>query len=866
MTQNYTGYLYSGGYNYYYSYTVTINYLENSSPQFDLSLPKENTIVSNQPGYNTLTIKGIINKPDAGDTVTVKYKIDNQVTASNVQTLTTTGGMQAFGPLTLNADPSWTEGNHTLSVWSEDQLGAKSNVIARTFNYDKTAPAAPLGLKSPRQNVTSLDLAWDPSADADAVDYQVYQDGQLLGRSNGITSFPVNGLIENRTYSFTVKSIDRGGNISAMSSPLSVATVPWDGTPDTQPPSVPTSITATNVTFDSAQLQWAPSTDNFGVMVYEIYDAATSSLLGTSTRPVFNLNHLESDQTYLIRIIAKDAAGNASAASSEYSFRTTVYPLSLQSSFPSSGSQQVPLDTMINLKFNQPVSIMPGPSEITLSSRGEKVQVSITAEGSNIKIIPQQLLMPDTSYVVKIPLEWGTLGLAFRTESNGEQRNLVLNGGFESENATTPGVGDSWVSATNNTYGWQTASDAINGAYAGLSGQPHSGTYAQQLKLMDAPAGDIAEVTQQVSIGGSMPFHFESQVKLSQSIGSKASIIVEWLNSENVLLDTLTQDVTTVGGAYIPISVDAVTPVGTSAAKVHLRLASTAANGQGSAEFDDIVLKLPDNHKPVASLISPNGTASVPTIVTQTSPTIQWNQSDADSGTVFMKYQVQAWDSGLTSLKYDSGAVSYAGIGNQGVHTIDSSLKRNQDYQVRVRVFDGINWSAWSAPGWLRIQDAQEPNDTPAQASAAQAFTVYSGTIESATDIDYYKFTPQFTGLYHLTVKVPAGANYAVAILDAAQNTIAVGNQPAGEAKELSFRATAGATYYIKLSGVNGDFSLKPYTLGISRVLYNYQYDAAGRLKMMNVQKGLHLYMAEYKYDLNGNQTDTDYQTIEVDE
>lgn len=877
LVQNYTGYIYSGGYNYFYSYVVKINYIENSSPQFAISSPGNDTVVSNQAGFNTLSIRGSVTKPDAGETVTVKYKIDDQVTPTTLQSLTTTGNAQPFGPHVVNVNPGWTEGSHTLTTWSEDQLGTKSNVITRTFYYDKTAPSAPTGIKSPRQSVTSVDLSWDPSASADVVDYQVFRNGQPLGNTNGITSFPAIGLTENNTYSFTVKAIDRGGNISATSAAFSATTIPWDGTPDTEAPSVPSFLAASEITDSSALLQWAPSSDNFGVMQYEIYDAVNESLLGTSTQTAYKFNHLLPLTAYRIKVKAKDNAGNVSSFSPEYIFTTQQSSApALLSADPTTGSLQIPLDPTIQLNYSE--LLLPGTAinSVSLTSGSNSLPLEVRVDGTKLRIIPMQSLSPQTSYTITIPADAVTdldgnsvtdvYTSTFQTEASGQPDNLVLNGGFEVAGISAD-IGDEWISVTNTTYGWQSVTQATYGVSASLtSATPYAGDHAQQINFASADNGDFGELSQSIAIGGSTPYEFNARVQLTQSVGTVVSVTVEWLDENDSVLDAYSREITDMSTGYESVSTEGVTPVGTASANVYLRLRSIQANGQGTANFDEVVLKLPDNRKPSVALASPMGSPSEPLVLSQSTPTIQWNQFDADTGTIFNKYQVQAWNSDRTTLYYDSGATSYTGVGNQGSHTMNSALQRNQLYQIRARVFDGINWSDWSNSGWLRIQDVQEPNNTAAEAITAQAFTVYSGTIESESDVDFYKFTPQYTGLYHLTLKVPANVNYDVSILNAAQTPIISGNKSTGLPEEVSFRATAGEVYYVRVIGGNGDNSLQPYLLGISRVLYNYQYNIAGRLMMMNVQKGLHLYMAEYKYDDNGNMTDTDYYTIEVDE
>ena len=45
----------------------------------------------------------------------------------------------------------------------------------------------------------------------------------------------------------------------------------WSLPPDAQPPTVPTGLTLSNVTCNSATLSWSPSTDNAGVAFHDVY-------------------------------------------------------------------------------------------------------------------------------------------------------------------------------------------------------------------------------------------------------------------------------------------------------------------------------------------------------------------------------------------------------------------------------------------------------------------------------------------------------------------------------------------------------------------------------------------------------------------
>ncbi|WP_428743046.1 endonuclease [Tenacibaculum sp.] len=89
---------------------------------------------------------------------------------------------------------------------------------------------------------------------------------------------------------------------------------------DTQAPSAPTNLAASNVTQTSVDLTWNASTDNIGVTGYDIYKGTTKVTTVTSTS--YNVTGLTAATNYTFSIKAKDAAGNESAASNTVSITT----------------------------------------------------------------------------------------------------------------------------------------------------------------------------------------------------------------------------------------------------------------------------------------------------------------------------------------------------------------------------------------------------------------------------------------------------------------------------------------------------------------------------------------------------------------
>lgn len=105
------------------------------------------------------------------------------------------------------------------------------------------------------------------------------------------------------------------------------ADLPTGGTvppADTTAPSVPGNARSTGVTATSVTLAWNASTDNVGVTGYNVYNG--NNLATSVTGTTATINGLTAGTSYTFTIIAKDAAGNLSAASNVVTVSTTTQP------------------------------------------------------------------------------------------------------------------------------------------------------------------------------------------------------------------------------------------------------------------------------------------------------------------------------------------------------------------------------------------------------------------------------------------------------------------------------------------------------------------------------------------------------------
>lgn len=200
-------------------------------------------------------------------------------------------------------------------VQAKDAAGntsPNSNTIDIT-TPDTQAPTAPSNLMASAVTQTSLTLNWTASSDNVGVTgYDVYQDGIKINTSLlTTTTFDVNGLSTATAYQFYVQASDAAGNTS-NSGLLDATTL---SPPDTELPSAPANLTASNITQSTLTLTWDASTDNVGVAGYDVYRDGVKINGPIVTSTSYAVSGLSALVTYSFYVVAKDAAGNTSAAS-----------------------------------------------------------------------------------------------------------------------------------------------------------------------------------------------------------------------------------------------------------------------------------------------------------------------------------------------------------------------------------------------------------------------------------------------------------------------------------------------------------------------------------------------------------------------
>ena len=183
--------------------------------------------------------------------------------------------------------------------------------IGTSGGGDAEAPTAPTSLTASSITETTATLTWAAATDNVGVTgYDVYQGTTNIGTVTATTA-NITSLTANTSYTFSIKAKDAAGNESASSNTVTFTTPGPTG--DTEAPTAPTSLTASNISQTTIDLSWSPASDNVGVTGYDIYQDGVNvrSVTGTST----TFSGLTASTSYSFYVIATDATGNTSSAS-----------------------------------------------------------------------------------------------------------------------------------------------------------------------------------------------------------------------------------------------------------------------------------------------------------------------------------------------------------------------------------------------------------------------------------------------------------------------------------------------------------------------------------------------------------------------
>ena len=288
--------------------------------------------------------------------------------------------------------------NYKISVKAVDLDGNKSvsssDLTAKTSITDNVAPATVINLLVKSTTETTATITFDKTTDnIGVVKYIIYSNdvaiGETVSTANNL-EFTISKLATNTSYNIKVVAADAAENMSVASSVVIAKTKV-----DVTAPTAPLGLVEFFIEETEISLLWDASTDNVGVVGYELYiDNQLNP--GIKTETSFTASKLLPGTNYTFKVLAIDAAGNKSPFSAALTLKTmgtngtedsrnTLHSINI---FPNPSNHLVYIK---GLKENIPVTItIQNQLGSTVQvSDGATVNIESLVEGSYFMVIEQ---------------------------------------------------------------------------------------------------------------------------------------------------------------------------------------------------------------------------------------------------------------------------------------------------------------------------------------------------------------------------------------------------------------------------------------------------------------------------------------------
>lgn len=267
------------------------------------------TVTLTAPTTGQGNVSGILNMTataaDAGGMGQVNFLVDGVIVGSD----TSSPYSYSWNSAAIAND------SHTFAAQAIDNAGNSTATKAITLAVNNTVscignPMVPTNLSVGGATASSLTLSWSASTPATGCTlqgYRVYRNGVQVTTA-ATTSYTDPGLMPGTAYSYTIAAVDTSGHVSAQTRAVS-----GTAANDAVAPTTPTNVRTTLVGSNSVALAWTASTDNTAVTSYDVYRNTVK--VGSVTTTAYTDNALTPNTTYSYAVIARDSAGNSSAAS-----------------------------------------------------------------------------------------------------------------------------------------------------------------------------------------------------------------------------------------------------------------------------------------------------------------------------------------------------------------------------------------------------------------------------------------------------------------------------------------------------------------------------------------------------------------------
>ena len=193
--------------------------------------------------------------------------------------------------------------------------------VAYVLRNNLSIPNSLTYILSPTLQISN---SWNLSVTVSAADFMSLDFSGVTGPRNADGSLPTINFLKLVAGSNLIdKGVDVGLPYSGSSPDLGAYEYALSA--DTQAPTTPTALTATAISNSQIDLSWTASTDNVGVVGYDVYRGGVK--IGTTASTTYSSTGLTAATTYSYTITAFDAAGNTSPPSTSASATTTAPPL-----------------------------------------------------------------------------------------------------------------------------------------------------------------------------------------------------------------------------------------------------------------------------------------------------------------------------------------------------------------------------------------------------------------------------------------------------------------------------------------------------------------------------------------------------------
>ena len=198
-------------------------------------------------------------------------------------------------------------------------------------------------------------------------------------------------------------------------------------TSDSEAPSAPGNLTVTGVTSTSVALSWTASTDNVAVSGYDVYvdNAFKTSVTSTSAA----ISGLAPSTTYMVYVVARDAAGNKSNSSATVQAQTlgTDNPDGTQTTCGTEDFENIPAT---NSSYSERTWVNKGITWTATNARTDK-QIHIDGDNNRAICLRKGTLTSSTisggigSLTVKTYLPFSDAEGSYTLKVNGEVKGQI---------------------------------------------------------------------------------------------------------------------------------------------------------------------------------------------------------------------------------------------------------------------------------------------------------------------------------------------------------------------------------------------------------------------------------------------------------